>query len=255
MDLNSYQALLEHRKIIRKKTFLKNLYFDFYQEFTNVSLPKGKIIELGSGAGFLKEIIPSVVTSDVIDGPGIDKVFYADKMPFKNNSIAAFLMIDVLHHIKDLEKALMEMERCLKAGGKIIMIEPYISAWGFLIYKYFHPERKGFDDKSGWKVKGSGRMSDANAAIPWIVFKRDRKIFEKKFSGLKIVRFSPHTPLRYLISGGLSRFQLLPSAFYPLIFFLEKKLAIFNDNIGMFVTIELKKLSLKNHERKLHEAK
>lgn len=243
MDLNSYQALLEHRKIIRKKTFLKNLYFDFYQEFINASLPRGRIIELGSGAGFLKELIPSVITSDVIDGPDIDKVFYADKIPFKNGSIAAFLMIDVLHHIKDPEKALMEMERCLKVGGKIIMIEPYISTWGFLIYKYLHPERKGFGDKSGWKIKGNGRMSDANAAATWIIFKRDRKIFEKKFPGLKIVRFSPHTPLRYLISGGLSRFQVLPTYFYPAVKFLEDKLAILNDHIGMFVTISLQKVS------------
>lgn len=242
MDLNSYQTLLEHRKIIRKKTFLKNLYLDFYQEFINASLPRGRIIELGSGAGFLKELIPGVVTSDVIDGPDIDKVFYADKMPFKNSSIAAFLMIDVLHHIKDPEKALMEMKRCLKAGGKIIMIEPYISAWGFLIYKYLHPERKGFDDKSGWKIKGSGRMSDANPAMSWVIFKRDRKIFEKKFPNLKIIRFIPHTPIRYLISGGLSKFQLLPTVFYSLIFFLENKLTIFNNKIGMFVTIELKKL-------------
>lgn len=241
MDLNSYSALLKHRKIIREKLFLRKIYIDFYKEFTNVSLPSGKIIELGSGAGFLKEIIPSVVTSDVINGPGIDKVFYAEKMPFENNSIAAFLMIAVLHHIKDSEKALMEMERCLKAGGKIIMIEPYISLWGKIIYKYFHSEKRGFDDKSEWKIKGSGRMSDANPALPWIIFKRDRKLFERKFPNLKIIRFDPHTPLRYLISGGLSKFQFLPTVFYSFIVFLEKRLETFNEVMGMFVTIELQK--------------
>lgn len=253
MDLNSYSALLEHRKIIRKKTFLKKLYFDFYQEFTNASLVEGKIIELGSGAGFLKELMPHVVTSDVIDGPDIDKVFFADKIPFKSSSVAAFLMMDVLHHIKDPKRALREMERCLKKGGKIIMIEPYISAWGSFIYKYIHPEKKGFNPKAGWKIKGNGRMTDANPAMAWIIFKRDRKLFEKKFPNLKIIRFDPHTPLRYLISGGLFSFQLLPTAFYPFIIFLEKKLEIFNEEIGMFVTIELQKISLKNHGSKLHD--
>lgn len=253
MDLNSHSALLEHRTIIRKKTFLKKLYIDFYQEFTNASLSKGRIIELGSGAGFLKELIPYVITSDVVAGPDIDKVFYAEKMPFENNSIAAFLMIDVLHHIKDPEKALKEMERCLKKGGKIIMIEPYASVWGSFIYKYIHPEKKGFDLKSGWKIKGNGRMTDANPAMAWIIFKKDRKLFERKFPNLKIIRFDPHTPLRYLISGGLSRFQLLPAAFYPFIIFLEKQLAIFNELIGMFVTIEIQKVSIKNQGRKLHD--
>ena len=84
-------------------------------------------------------------------------------------------------------------------------------------------------------------MTDANPAMAWIIFKRDRKLFERKFPNLKIIRFNPNTPLRYLISGGLSRFQILPINFYYTIKFLENKLAIFNDYIGMFVTIELQK--------------
>lgn len=242
MDQNSKESLLEHQRKIEEKTFLHKVYISFYKIFVEAKLPKGKIVEIGSGGGFLKKFIPSVITSDVIDGPDIDKAFYVDKMPFKDSSVAAFLMIDVLHHIKDPQKAFVEMERRLVKGGKIIMIEPYASIWGTLIYKYFHPERKGFNAGSGWKIKGDGRMSDANPAIPWIIFKRDRKIFEKKFPDLRIIKFTPHTPIRYLISGGLSKFQLLPTAFYPLIVFIENKLTIFNDKIGMFVTIELKKL-------------
>ncbi len=242
MNPNSKESLLEHQKRIKEKTFLNKIYVSFYQIFADTKFPKGKIIEIGSGGGFLKKFIPSIITSDVIDGPNIDKVFYCDKMPFKKSSVAAILMVDVLHHIKNPQKAFQEMERCLVKGGKIIMIEPYASIWGTLIYKYFHPERKGFNANGGWKINGTGRMSDANPAMTWVIFKRDRKIFEKKFPNLKIISFIPHTPIRYLISGGLSKFQLLPTVFYPLILFLEKKLTVFNNKIGMFVTIELKKL-------------
>lgn len=242
MNQDSKQAILEHRNKIREKSFLNKIYVDFYQIFKKTKFPKGPIVEIGSGAGFIKEIIPSVITSDVIAGPEIDKVFFADKMHFKDKSISAFLMIDVLHHIKDSEKAFEEMLRCLKPEGKIVMIEPYNSLWGGFIYKHIHPEKKGFDSKAGWKIKGQGRMSDSNPALPWIIFVRDKQIFQKKFPNLKIVRILPHTPLLYLISGGLTRWQFLPSSFYPFVVNLENKLSPLNKLIGMFVTIELKKI-------------
>lgn len=241
MNLDSQAALLEHRRIIRAKGFLKNIYTDYYNYFKKTKIPKGKIVEIGSGAGFIKDIIPQAITSDVIAGPDIDHVFSATKMPFKDSSVSAFFMIDVLHHIKDSEKALQEMFRCLKPTGKIIMIEPYNSLFGGLIYRSIHPERKNYKPKAGWKIKGKGRMSDSNPALPWIIFVRDRGVFQKKFPNLKLVRFSPHSPFRYLISGGLTNFQFLPTSFYPLIVSLEKYLSPLNKFIGMFVTIELKK--------------
>ncbi len=241
MNQDTKQALLEHRKKIRQKKFLYKIYVDFYRSFQQAHIPKGPIVEIGSGAGFIKDIMPNVITSDVIKGPDIDKVFYASKMPFKDNSISAFVMIDVLHHIKDSEKALQEMFRCLKPGGKIIMIEPYNSLWGRFIYTHFHPERKNFDVKAGWKIGGDRRMSDSNPALPWIIFERDRNIFEKKFPKLKILKVDPHTPFKYLISGGLTKLQFLPTSLYPLINHLEKKLSPFNKLLGMFVTIELEK--------------
>ncbi len=240
MNVDDQESLLNHYRVIRQKKFLKKIYIDFYKQLKKTKLPKGSIVEIGSGAGFIKEIIPNVVTSDVIKGPGIDKVFFADNMPFKTNSVAAFFMIDVLHHIKDSEKALREMARCLKPNGKLVMIEPYKSWWSHIIYKYFHPER--FDPNANWKVTGSGRMSDSNTALPWIIFVRDRKIFEKKFPEFSINKIEPHTPLRYLISGGLSTIQLLPSIMYTQVLSLEKFLSPLNNYIGMFVTIELEKI-------------
>lgn len=241
-NVNSQQVLFSDGEKIRKKKFLKNIYLDFYSQFKNTKYPKdGKVIELGSGAGFLKEIMPKVVTSDVLAGPTIDKVLKAEKIPYKNNSIAGFVMIDVLHHIKNSEAAFKEMERCLIKSGKIVMIEPYNSLWGGLIYKYLHYEH--FDPKAGWKVQGKGRMSDSNTALPWIIFKRDRKIFEKKFPSLKIRKVRPHSPFRYLLSGGLSKPQLIPTFLYSAVrYFEDKTLLPLLPYLGMFVTIKLEKV-------------
>ena len=77
--------------------------------------------------------------------------------------------------------------------------------------------------------------------IPWIIFFRDRKLFEKEYPGLKIVKLKPHTPFRYLLSGGFSYRQLLPSFTYKWMANLELLLSPFNKFIGMFYTIELAK--------------
>lgn len=240
-NLDSKNSLLEDRRLIREKKFLNHIYKDFYMIFKKTKVPEGKLVEIGSGAGFIKQVMPSIITSDVLKGPDIDEVFFAEKMPFKNSSIAAFFMINVLHHIKDPEKAFIEMARCLKKGGKIIMIEPLNSIWGYFVYKFLHYEH--FDPRASWKVKGRGRMSDSNTALPWIIFIRDRKIFEQKFPNLKIRRVEGHSPFRYLLSGGLTKPQFTPTFTYSAVKFVEDKLlSPFGNLIGMFVTIELEKI-------------
>src|SRR3990172_743830 len=119
LDLDSPKVTIERIKIIKNKKFLYRVYLDFYKTFKEYSrnLPPGKRIEIGSGAGFLKEVIPEVVTSDVIKLPSCDMVFSAEKMPFRNSSLSAVYMLNTFHHIKNPEKALSEFNRILKRGG------------------------------------------------------------------------------------------------------------------------------------------
>lgn len=240
MNQDTKEALSLHKNKIKQKGILNKIYVDFYNHFKASNVLGGVCIELGSGGGFLKEIIPNVITSDLLEASGIDKVFSAAQIPYPADSISAFFMLNVLHHIKNSEKAIQEMERSLKIGGKIIMIEPFNSMWGRIIYKYIHKER--FDPKAGWRIEGEGRMSDSNTALPWILFIRDRKVFEQKFPHLKIVKIYPHSPFKYLISGGLSNFQFLPTITYPLIRRFDNFVSKMFPEISMFVTVELEKI-------------
>lgn len=231
-----------HGTIIHKKKFLKNIYLENYKCFATAigeDIASKKIVELGSGGGFINEVIPHAIKSDVIELPNIDMHFSALDMPFENETIDAFVMIDVLHHINDSEAFFTEALRCLKPGGKIVMIEPANTLWGGFIYRNFHHEP--FDAKGGWGFESSGPMSSANGAIPWILFIRDRKLFSAKFPQLKINKIKHHTPFRYLISGGVSMRQLLPSFCYPLVYGFELILTPINRLLGMFMTIELEK--------------
>lgn len=240
-DLDSTLSNDVHRNIILKKPFLKKLYLDYYKEFENalMKLPKGYLVEIGSGAGFLKEVIPDVITTDVFEGASIDKVLNAEVLPFEDESVSAFFLLNVLHHINKSILFFKEAKRCLINGGKIIMIEPYCSVWGEFIFGNFHHEL--LDKDANWEVSKGGRLTSANLALAWIIFFRDRNVFENMFPELKITKLVPHTSFRYIISGGLSFKQLLPSFTYDLIKGIEDILSPLNKYIGLFVSIELKK--------------
>jgi SAM-dependent methyltransferase len=229
-------------KIIQKNIFLKNIYEEYYSMFRKsvTSLPKKrKIVEIGSGGGFIKKIIPEVLTSDILNISDVDLHFSATRMPFKNNSIDRFFLVNVIHHINDPKLFFKEVDRCLRNKGRLIAIEPANTLWGKFIYRNFHHEE--FDDKRDWNLKSEKPLSDANGAIPWIVFVRDRKKFKKLFPRLKIIRIIPHTPIRYLASGGLSYRQMLPSWAYGFVKATENLLSPLNNHIGMFYTIEIEK--------------
>jgi len=241
-DLDDPATTLLHAEIIQKKPFLRRLYIDFYKELTKATTdPEKKVlVELGSGGGFIKEVIGSVITSDILELPNVDKVFSVFDMPFEETSVDAFFMIDVLHHVTDPRAFFSEALRCLKVGGKIVMIEPANTLWGSFIYKNFHHEL--FDLQAQWSLEEIGPVSHGNGAIPWIIFSRDRDIFESEFPSLRIVRMRNHTPLRYLLSGGLKLRQLVPSFSYPFVKAVEYLLSPFNGWVGMFQTIELEKV-------------
>ncbi len=241
-NLDDPATTLLHAEIIKKKPFLRNLYAEFYNQFKK-SVPgfeKRLLVELGSGGGFIKEIIGNVVTSDILDLPNVDKVFSSSRMPFNDDGVDAFFMFDVLHHITDPRAFFTEALRCLKIGGKVVMIEPANTLWSRFIYKNFHHEL--FDPDGKWTLEEAGPLSQGNGAIPWIIFCRDRVIFESEFPSLRIVRMRNHTPLRYLLSGGLTLRQLVPSFTYPLVKAVEYLLSPLNNWLGMFQTIELKKV-------------
>ncbi|MHC4575296.1 MAG: class I SAM-dependent methyltransferase [Planctomycetota bacterium] len=222
-DLDDPATALLHAKVIQRKPFLKNIYADFYERFGKAvpDFESRTVVELGSGGGFIKELMGNVITSDVLELPNVDKVFSAVNMPFEAASVDAFFMFDVLHHIRDPRAFFKEALRCLKVSGKIVMIEPANTPWA--------------------RFEEEGPVSQGNGALPWIIFSRDRQIFEKEFPNLRVVKICNHTPLRYLLSGGLTFRQLVPSFTYPLVKAIEYMLSPANNWLGMFQTIELEK--------------
>ena len=231
-----------HRQIIQKNRFLTQVYLDFYAQFRQSlsQIDTKTLVELGSGGGFIQEVIPNVLTSDVLPVSHVEQRFSALAMPFANNTIDAFFMINVLHHFSEPRAFFKEAYRCLKIGGKVVMIEPANTCWSRFIFQNFHHET--FDPDGDWDLPFEAPLSSANDALPFIIFYRDRKMFEQEFPGLNVVKLYPHTPFSYLISGGVSRRPLLPGWMYPFVKALETLLSPCNRFLGMFLTIELRKV-------------
>jgi SAM-dependent methyltransferase len=238
VSIDSPERTILHGKIIRSKPFLKLLYSEWYQKLADfVSYnPTGVFVELGSGGGFVKELFPKIITSDVMDLPGVDKVFFGEKMPFSDSSVDGILMIDVFHHIPEPEMFLKEAQRVLKVGGRIVMSEPWNSVFGRFVYKNFHHEP--FETEGNWSIPPSGPLSGANGALPWIIFERDNSKFKKMFPDLELIKLLHHTPFRYLLSGGVSMKQLIPDFMFKPLSLFEKVVTSQYLNMFAFIVIE-----------------
>ena len=241
-DLDDPNASLAHRDIILKKPFLKRLYNDWYLIFIIKSkeIKNGKYLEIGSGGGFLKDVFPEVITSDILTLPNVDLIFTAEEIPFKENELASIVMLNVFHHIPKPHLFLKEAQRTLIKGGKIIMTEPANSSLARFIYKRFHHEP--FDEKGQREIKAGNPLSNSNQALPYIYFERDLDLFKKDFPSLKINSINYPSPFSYIISGGVSRSAMLPFFMYNFVKGIEWLFSPFFKQIGLFCTIEIEKI-------------
>jgi SAM-dependent methyltransferase len=225
------------RQIIRSKRFLERIYIDWYDSITQ-ELKPGRTLELGSGAGFFGEFYPQAVTSDLFIVEGLQTVLDGQSLPFKSGSLANVTMVNVLHHIPDSERLFREAARCVQMGGRFVMIEPWITPWSRFIYTRLHHEPLDENAKD-WKISGTGPLSAANSALPWIIFERDRDKFKQTFPEWRIVKVEPFMPLRYLISGGISLRSLMPAFTYGFWRAVENTLQPLAPKFAMFAKIVL----------------
>ena len=187
---------------------------------------------------FLKDLLPETITSDVAPSSQLDVVIDGRHLPFAKASLRAIGMTNVLHHIPNVQLFFNEAGRCVRPGGVIAMIEPWVTGWSRLVYGCLHHEVMD-PHSSEWTFEAEGRMSDSNMALPWIIFERDRRRFEEEFPQWRIEITEPFMPLRYLLSGGVSMRTVVPVWSYGLWRALERRAGNWITSAGMFAKIRL----------------
>jgi SAM-dependent methyltransferase len=239
LDLDDPNTTALRRQIVQSKPFLRRIYLEWYRTLA-ADLPTwpGRVLELGSGAGFFREVVAEAICSEIFYCPGIDVILDGQRLPLSDGSLRAIVMTDVFHHLPRAREFWREATRCVRPGGVVAMIEPWVSSWSKVIYTRLHHEPFR-PDAAEWEFPSTGSLSGANGALPWIVFQRDRAIFEREFPQWRIERVDPMMPIRYLLSGGVSMRSLVPGWMYSPVATLEH---LAGRRAAMFAHILLRRL-------------
>jgi SAM-dependent methyltransferase len=229
------------KSIIITKKFLKRIYIEWYKSIAS-ELPEqdGLVLELGSGAGFLRDFIPGLITSDILPCADVDIILDGYKLPFVENSLRGIVMTDVFHHLPHPRNFLKEATRCVKPGGVIVMIEPWVTPWSQFVYTKLHHEPFRPEAET-WEFPSTGPLSGANGALPWIVFQRDRIQFQREFPQWRIQKIFLDMPFCYLVSGGISLRSFMPGWSFGIWRRMEKLLKPWMEYLAMFARITLLK--------------
>ncbi len=203
--------------IILSRPLLKGCYDLWYrlmlEDADSVPVVGGLSVELGSGGGHLKDLRGDVITSDVLPGVA-DRVIDAVKLPFADGSVRALFLTQTFHHVPDVARFLEEADRVLVPGGVISMVEVAATPLARLLFSRFHPE-PFLPSAPLWSFVSADSLRDANQALSWIVFERDRTQFETKFPRLRLEKITLLPWVTYLASGGVTRRNLAPRFMMP----------------------------------------
>jgi SAM-dependent methyltransferase len=241
LDIDDPRTTAIRRHIVRTKPVLRDVYRDWYVRLVAALPPRpGAVLELGAGGGFLDEVLPGVVRSEVFPVPGVDATLDALALPFAAQSLRGIVMTNVLHHLPRPAAFLDEAARCVRAGGVVAMVEPWNTPWSRLVYRHLHHEP--FEPESArWEAAGEGPLSRANGALPWILFARDRERLRAEHPQWELRTVEPFMPLRYLASGGVSHRDLVPAFTIPLWRGVESALRPLRAQLAMFATVVLER--------------
>jgi arsenite methyltransferase len=134
--------------VIRRRSML---------EVVNASAGE-RILEIGCGGGFyMRDIAPIVGPTGIVDGIDISdeqassaralcarfdwvtcRTANALELPFDDNQFDAVFGVQVLEYVPDVDRALREIHRVLRAGGRAVILA---TIWASLFWHSLDPQR------------------------------------------------------------------------------------------------------------------
>ena len=94
LDLDDPRTTVLRQQIVREKGFLSRVYSEWSGAIRDaVPTGAGRVLELGSGGGILREFIPDVLTSNVLALPQLDVIATGEALPFAAASLKAIVKV------------------------------------------------------------------------------------------------------------------------------------------------------------------
>jgi SAM-dependent methyltransferase len=219
----SGEQLERHLAIWQTKPALRLVYavwFDLLLE----QLPRGAVtLEIGAGMGAFaahararRPDLRWIATELAVTGWN-EVVADALRLPFREATIDAVVGLDVLHHLARPRWLFTEAARVLRPGGRLALVEPWVTPLSFLIYRFFHQESCTFSDP--WKpFAATGDVAkeafDGNAAVLPLLVRRTAMDDWARL-GFAPPRVRLLNGLAYLMTLGFRKTSLLPAPAAP----------------------------------------
>jgi SAM-dependent methyltransferase len=201
---------LSHREVWASKPVLREVYGHLYRRIAAACRP-GLTIEVGGGSGNFKQFAPDVLSFDIVHEPWLDFVADAQSLPLRSESVANFVMLDVLHHIEYPIKFLRDATRVLQPGGRIVFIEPGITLLSGIVYRALHEEP--VDSSVNPLLEGRPDPNKnpyvGNQAIPTLLTGRYISAFHRLEPALHLTRLNWFSLMAYPLSGGFKSWSLI----------------------------------------------
>jgi SAM-dependent methyltransferase len=213
----SRAILEEHRRIWAGKPVLAPVYAVWFEALLE-PLPQGaRTLEVGAGPGFLAEYAarrrPDLrwISSDLGAVPWNHLAADALRLPFRSEAFDAVVGVDVLHHLARPRSFFEEAARALRPGGRLALVEPWVSPFSYPIYRWLHQEgcRPGLDPWDPFPSAGGKEAFEGDAAVLRQVL-RAAGASDWAALGLDAPAVRLLNTFAYLLTLGFRRGSLLP---------------------------------------------
>jgi len=229
----------------QRKPQLRAVYRGFHELIASRidrTIP-GLIVELGSGMGSIKEVIPDCVTTDLFPNPWLDRQENAYRLSFADGTVSNLILFDVWHHLRYPAAALSEFRRVLAPGGRVIVFDPAVSWTGRIIYGLFHHEPIGMRQPITWDAPVGFRPEDsdyfaAQGAATRIFWRREAPGRLVEWLSVEV---APLPSFEYFATGGFSGPQVGGAAMARLWRALDQALSRWPDLFAARLLVVLKR--------------
>lgn len=213
----SLERLREHQSRWREKPVLASVYGVWFQRLFEEA-HGAKVVEIGAGPGFLAEWVRGRggkglwIATDLLPVPWNTVAANALALPFRRETVEAVVGIDVLHHLEQPRRFFEEASRILRPGGRVVLVEPWVTVLSYPIYRWLHPEGcdLGLDPWHPFEAAGGEKEAlEGDAAVAWRMLRSASPALWREL-GFEPPTWSVLNGFAYLLSLGFRRGCLLP---------------------------------------------